>query len=147
MKSFADFWRDAGQDLRLACRLIRRRPGFTTLAVLTLALGIGSTTARRRSAQTIVVMEVAISFVLLVGASLMMNNVLRLGSEALGFDPDLQITVEANLPGPRYSNATERERFQTTLLERIQALPGVESAAFGAFTALGPAGQHRGGED
>jgi putative ABC transport system permease protein len=49
----------------------------------------------------------------------------------LGFDPKGVITLEVKLPTPRYSDSRERDRFQAALLEKIQALPGVESAALG----------------
>ena len=83
---------------------------------------------RLRSA--LVVAEIAAAMVLLAGAGLLTRSFLRLASVDLGFDPNGVLTVRVPLPAGKYP-PEKRLLFVAQLLERAQALPGVEAAAVG----------------
>src|SRR4029077_11416851 len=73
-----------------------------------------------------VVAEVALSFVLLTGAGVMRRSFVALGRVHPGFDPNHVLTF--NLPSPLPQPA-QRAAFKQQLRERLQAIPGVQSAA------------------
>jgi putative ABC transport system permease protein len=83
---------------------------------------------RRRLRGFLVVSEVALAFVLLIGAGLLMRSFARLTEVDPGFDPRGILTMNISLPFPKYSDGRSVAFFQQTL-ERVQALPGVEAAA------------------
>jgi putative ABC transport system permease protein len=81
----------------------------------------------------LVMSEVALSIVLLIGAGLLMRSFLTLTQVDLGFDAKNVLYFELNLP-PTYNTdiagSLERKNALThRLLDRLQALPGVTSAA------------------
>ncbi len=82
----------------------------------------------------LVVSEVALSLVLLAGATLLMTSFKRLQAEDPGFRPDHILTLQVSLPATRYPEAHQSERFFTDALDRIGSLPGVQ--AVGAVSAL-----------
>jgi len=77
----------------------------------------------------LVVAEVAISLVLLAGAGLMIRSFWRLQQVDAGFAPQNVLTMILQLPGSKYPQGPQVIAFYQTLLERVRALPGVESAA------------------
>jgi putative ABC transport system permease protein len=83
----------------------------------------------RRAANALVVVEVALSFVLLVGAGLMIKSFLLLQHVDPGFDPENVLTMRLTLPEGRYAEPERRAAFFRTLTARLQALPAVSSAA------------------
>ena len=85
----------------------------------------------------VVITEVALSFVLLVGAGLMIRSFTALQRIDPGFDPKNVLTFL--LPNTRRDSADGRAAFAVELRERLQALPGVLSA-----TAAGPLPQDGG---
>ncbi|HZI17771.1 MAG TPA: ABC transporter permease [Pyrinomonadaceae bacterium] len=82
---------------------------------------------RVRSA--LVVMEVAVSLVLLIGAGLLINSFLRLRSVDPGFHTENLLTMKVVLPQTKYPDQARRTAFYNELLERVRSLPGVKSAA------------------
>lgn len=87
--------------------------------------GLFGTGHRRRVAQTMAAVEMALSFVLLVTAVLLMSSALRMGSEPLGFHPEGAIATRIMLPMPAYAAPAQRMHFYNALLEKLEGLPAL----------------------
>jgi len=89
----------------------------------------GSTGARQRLRAGLVISEVAIALVLLIGAGLMIKSFQRLLKVDMGFRPEQTLSMRLTLPSTKYNDNSKVISFYRQLLDRIQSLPGVESAA------------------
>lgn len=88
-----------------------------------------SSTGRQRAKNLLVAGELAISMVLLVGAGLLMQSFARMVREETGFDRRNVITAGIHLPLNKYKTQPELDAFFDTLVEKLNATPGVESSA------------------
>lgn len=86
--------------------------------------------ARHRLRSLLVIAEVTLSLVLLVGALLVLRSFVSLLRVDPGFDPEKVLTLKTALPGNGYPYEEQEKisAFYDRLLERVSALPGVESA-------------------
>ena len=91
----------------------------------------------------LVVSEVALSFVLLIGAGLMLRTLLQLSSVRPGFNPNNVLTAALPVPGTRFSTPAAESRFCDQLLEQLRATPGVLSAALIDSLPLDGGGSHQ----
>jgi putative ABC transport system permease protein len=78
---------------------------------------------------TMVVLELALTLVLLVGAGLMVRSFLKLYTLDLGIRTDHLMTMRMQLSDVKYKTADSRRAFYDRLAPRLSAVPGVESAA------------------
>jgi putative ABC transport system permease protein len=83
------------------------------------------------SRHLLVTTELAIALLLLVGAGLFVKSFLRFRNLDPGFRADGVLTVNVNLPFTRYTSTASKVAFDQTLLARVRALPGVQSASMG----------------
>ncbi len=86
---------------------------------------------RRRLRGFLVASEVALAFVLLIGAGLLIRSFARLTEVNPGLDPRGVLTMEILLPLAKYRDGQGWSAFFQQTLERVRALPGVEAAATG----------------
>ena len=77
----------------------------------------------------LVVTQVALSFVLLIGAGLLVRSLWRLQNVETGFDPSRLVAASVSLPQTKYKTRDAEVRFWDQVLERVRAIPGVESVA------------------
>ncbi|MFC1791696.1 ABC transporter permease, partial [Gemmatimonadota bacterium] len=102
----------------------------TPAAALTQGRRSSATKDAARVRSGLVVLQVALSVVLLVGSGLMVRSFVRLLSEELGFQAENLLTADLQIPGSKYPEAVDRTRFFSELQEEIEALPGVREASF-----------------
>src|SRR5579872_913185 len=87
---------------------------------------------------SLVVAQVALSLMLLVGASLMIRTLIAMQGIDLGFQPDRILTMSVPLSRERYPDPARRIAFDQELLRRVKAVPGVSDA--GVNTSMHPLG-------
>ncbi len=93
--------------------------------------------ARREGLRSsLVVLEVAVSVLLLVSFGLLARALFRVQSVETGFRPEGVLTLRTALPMPRYDDPAVRDPFYKKVLGEIARLPGVSSAAYVSFLPM-----------
>jgi putative ABC transport system permease protein len=95
-----------------------------------------STVSRLRTRNLLVVVETALGAIVVIGAVLLLRSFLSIEHVPLGFQPQGVLTFRLIPRGDRYSQLTQRTAFYQQVLERIEAVPGVKSAAAVSFIPL-----------
>ena len=86
----------------------------------------------------LVIVEVALSLMLLAGAGLLMRSFVRLQTVDLGLNPNNVLVARLPLPQGQYTTAPEKQRFFRELLRRLGEVPEIEVAT--AVSSLPPYG-------
>src|SRR6266436_8930257 len=83
----------------------------------------------------LVVVQVSLSFVLLVGAGLLLQSLQRIRNSSPGFSTHGVLSTAVDLVSAGY-DAQRAKNFHDELMDRVKALPGVESAVFARMSPL-----------
>src|SRR5579871_6808527 len=84
----------------------------------------------------LVIFQVSLSFLLLIGAALLLESLQKIRTADPGFTTTRVVTTGVSLVAAGYSDA-QAKIFQDALIDRLRALPGVESVAHARVTPLG----------
>lgn len=104
------------------------------------ARGAGGSARHNRVRSALVIAEVALSLVLLVGASLFMRSFAALQNTGVGFDTSKIMSMRFYLPGTRYDSTTAKVAAVEDLVRRIEAIPNVEAATISNLVPLDDGG-------
>lgn len=91
---------------------------------------------RRIIRNALVVSEVALSFVLLAGAGLMIRSFLALRHQSLGYDTDHALTMYMAVPSARYPQGPKSSALNQLVHDQLTSLPGVSAVAFASGIPL-----------
>ena len=90
--------------------------------------GVSGGFRRGKLRNALVIVEVALSLVLLAGAGLLMRSFVGLQQTDLGLNPENVLVARLPLPKGQYKTAEAKKQFFRGVLQRVQALPGVVAA-------------------
>ena len=104
----------------------------------------GRVAGRRREwlRPALVILQIALSLILLCGAALLIQSLHNMANAPLGMETSSLFAAQAQLPGARYPHPAQRAAFWKSLSERLSAVPGV--AAIGIADSLPPEGRAQG---
>ncbi|HTQ84624.1 MAG TPA: ABC transporter permease [Candidatus Solibacter sp.] len=95
----------------------------------------------RRPRSLLVLADIALSLMLLIGAGLLLRSFENVRRASPGLDPSNVMTLQITLSGGKYNSQAAYQNFLGALLERVRAMPGVESAA--AISPLPVSGENQ----
>ena len=93
------------------------------------ARGNGMGAGRKKLGSALVVLEMAVALVLVIGAGLMIKSFNRVTGIDTGYSVDNAMSFQVSLPTATYPDPQQVARFFDGLIERVEAVPGVVSAA------------------
>lgn len=120
-------------------------PVFSSDQNLTNALkeGSGRTSAsasRQRVRNLLIVAQVAVSFMLLIGAGLMLRSLIKLQSVSPGFDPEKVLAIRVSPNWSKYNTPDKTLLLFQRLLDKVRSQPGVQSAGLASTYPLNQLG-------
>lgn len=89
-------------------------------------IGRGITGRRERLRDALIVSEIAVALLLLIGAGLLVNSLLRLQQVNPGFERENTLTMQISLPRSRYGEGRLQVAFFQQVLDRMSAIQGVQ---------------------
>ncbi len=131
----------------IACGILFALPACSQVfrAQAGLAAGRWMSKPRSSAGSMLIAAEVALAFVVLAGATLVVRSFVSLLSEDPGFEAKGVLAMEVPMPGSRYDDGKAAQFVQSQLMPRVRALPGVEDAGVAncAPMSLSPTGRFR----
>ncbi|HXT75961.1 MAG TPA: ABC transporter permease [Candidatus Eisenbacteria bacterium] len=112
-------------------------------AGLKLGQSRGSSDSGGKTRNLLVVSEVALSLVLLVGAGLMVRTLMELRNVSPGFDSSKVLTMDVSVGRTKFPTPAASINFFNEVLQRVRAVPGIESAGVIDSLPLNGGGSHQ----
>jgi len=98
--------------------------------------GSGDPPSAKRARDWLVISEIALTLTLLVAAGLVLKSFSNMQTLQLGYEPRNLFSARFELPWKTYSSREKIGTFTKALLDKISAIPGVQSAGIGSNSPL-----------